>query len=418
MSPLVERDRGRAAGGLVACPGRGEVRAGGGGGDGAVLISMSTSRSSGCVGTTLAAGRPLEHRGIPCPSQDRDAMLARCRSWAATRRSPSWRPPSTPWLAGERRLVVVRGEAGIGKTWLLGLAGRVGASTSARTRCRGRATELETDVPLALFREALPRSRGRPPAVAPRARWKLSRTVGDLLASAGAVRGRAGRRPLGRPGLAGAARDARPPAARRGAPDRRRQPAGRRRRRARRRRPIGWTHLRPCSTWLRSLGPPPTSWWGATVRGRPRPPVRDLRRQPAVPRGAGAGRTGRPGCRTGIAPQSRPTWPLWGRRAELVRAGAVVGDPFDIDIARRTVGLDLPVALAAVDELVDRAWSCGTSDVCASSASGIRWSAARSTRACPRRDGSPAMPGPPRSSGTRAARAEQGPAPGPHGRAG
>ena len=45
---------------------------------------------------------------------------------------------------------------------------------------------------------------------------------------------------------------------------------------------------------------------------------------------------------------------LGGDALELVRAGAVLGDPFDIEIARRTVDLDLPVALAAVDELVDR----------------------------------------------------------------
>ena len=67
-------------------------------------------------------------------------------------------------------------------------------------------------------------------------------------------------------------------------------------------------------------------------------------------------------CRSGSLLQCRATWPLLERmRSELVRAGAVLGDPFDIEIARRTVGLDLPVALAAVDELVDRGLVRGTS---------------------------------------------------------
>ena len=84
---------------------------------------------------------------------------------------------------GERRLVVVRGEAGIGKTCLLAWL----ASLAQQRRLepfRGRATELETDVPLALFREALPDLAAVPDGGA-EGRWQLSRTVGDLLASRG-----------------------------------------------------------------------------------------------------------------------------------------------------------------------------------------------------------------------------------------
>ena len=57
--------------------------------------------------------------------------------------------------SGERRLVVLRGEAGIGKTRLLQVL--VEQATSRRFEVlTGRATELESDIPLAVFREAMP----------------------------------------------------------------------------------------------------------------------------------------------------------------------------------------------------------------------------------------------------------------------
>src|SRR4051794_24324237 len=80
---------------------------------------------------------------------------------------------------GERRLVIVRGEAGIGKTRLLGwLADR--ARDLRLEPVTGRATELESGVPLGLFLEALP-SLPAPAADDADNRWALFRTVTEQL---------------------------------------------------------------------------------------------------------------------------------------------------------------------------------------------------------------------------------------------
>ena len=81
---------------------------------------------------------------------------------------------------GERQFLVVRGEAGIGKTRLLD---RLVERARARRLepVRGRATELESDVPLALLQDALPRLG---PVAGPDAatRWRLYRTLTTELA--------------------------------------------------------------------------------------------------------------------------------------------------------------------------------------------------------------------------------------------
>lgn len=81
---------------------------------------------------------------------------------------------------GRRRLVVIRGEAGMGKTRLLALT-----ADRARVRrlhhLRGRATEWESDVPLALFRDAVPLP--GPDAGPERAtRWELYSAITKALA--------------------------------------------------------------------------------------------------------------------------------------------------------------------------------------------------------------------------------------------
>ncbi|WP_196803984.1 AAA family ATPase [Marmoricola sp. URHB0036] len=85
--------------------------------------------------------------------------------------------------SGERRLLLVRGEAGIGKTRLL--EDLVRRATARRFEVlTGRATELESDIPLAVFREALP---DLVPIRAedPEARWQLFRGVAESLSGAG-----------------------------------------------------------------------------------------------------------------------------------------------------------------------------------------------------------------------------------------
>ena len=261
--------------------------------------------------------------------------------------------------AGERRLVVVRGEAGIGKTCLLGWLTSL-AQQRRLEPIRGRATELETDVPLALFREALPDLAAVPDGGA-EGRWQLSRTVGDLLASRGRfvavlddvhwadpvsreLLETLVRRP---PDVAhlivvgsrpGAVADALVVAAR---------SAGR---------PASVLDLAPLSRaaadelvggdWSEA----DRSRMFETSGGNPLflEELARAERTTGVPVGVAAAVSGDLAA-------------LGDDALELVRAGAVLGDPFDIEIARRTVDLDLPVALAAVDELVDRGLVRGTS---------------------------------------------------------
>ncbi len=262
---------------------------------------------------------------------------------------------------GERRLVVLRGEAGIGKTRLLGLL-----TDQARARrlepALGRATELEDDVPLALFRDALPGL--RPTATDDAAaRWEQLRGLTAELAARRKLvlvlddahwadpmslelLETLVRRPLDaphalvvgvRPGpvadaLIGAARSAgRPcvvidlaPLARPAAD----ALVGADRTEAERSRLYELSGGNPM--FLEELARAPAS---DPARG--------------VPEGI-------------VAAVSADLARLSDPARLLVEAGAVVGDPFDIDIARRTAGLDLPAALAAVDELVDRRLVLGT----------------------------------------------------------
>jgi DNA-binding CsgD family transcriptional regulator len=81
--------------------------------------------------------------------------------------------------AGEGRLVVLRGEAGIGKTRLLQVVTEHACSRRLEV-LTGRATELESDVPLAVFREAMPDLVPIGPAD-PEARWQLFRGVTESL---------------------------------------------------------------------------------------------------------------------------------------------------------------------------------------------------------------------------------------------
>ena len=253
---------------------------------------------------------------------------------------------------GRRRLVFIRGEAGIGKTRLLGLL--VDRARARRLEpVLGRATELESDVPLALLRDAL-RQLGPVADRVAETRWELYRGVTAELA-----RWRSlvlvlddghwadplslellemlVRRPAEtshalvvglRPGpvadsLVAAARSA------------------------------GVTHtvidLEPLSR------ADADALVGVEVSDEERRRLYEVsggnpmfleelaRSDPAdgVPEGI-------------ISAVSADVARLGDTARALVEAGAVVGDPFDIDIASRTAGLDLSVALVAVDELVNR----------------------------------------------------------------
>src|SRR3954452_2240947 len=95
---------------------------------------------------------------------------------------------------GGRRLLCVRGEAGIGKTRLLAVL-REDAAAQRFVVLEGRATELEQDVPLvpildALERELAPAALAAlgPEGAASTERWRLHRAIGELLDSVAAGR--------------------------------------------------------------------------------------------------------------------------------------------------------------------------------------------------------------------------------------
>ncbi|WP_426244935.1 ATP-binding protein [Nocardioides sp. LHG3406-4] len=253
---------------------------------------------------------------------------------------------------GGRRLLVLRGEAGIGKTRLLTLL-----VESARRRrlepALGRATELESDVPLAMFREALP---GLSPAMGEEveARWELLRSLTAELAT--------WRR------LVLVLDDAHWA-----------DPVSLELLETLVRRPPGTSHalvvgVRPgpvadsLVAAARSTGRQctvldlaPLSRAAADALAGDHRTEAELSRLYTVSGGnpmflEELARAGSPeGVPHGIVAAVSADLARLGEAARrLVRAGALVGDPFDIDIARRTAGLDLTAALAAVDELVDR----------------------------------------------------------------
>ena len=261
--------------------------------------------------------------------------------------------------AGGQRLVLVRGDAGIGKTRLLGwLAAEAGRRRRLETMA-GRATELESDVPLALFRDALPALEPAPD-VDPESRWDLYRTVGKELSSRGPfaivlddvhwsdpvsleLLETLVRRPpdsahlllvASRPGKVAdmvvvAARS-----------------AGR---------AVTVLDLEPLSRTAADalLGSDRSESDRSRIfeRSGGNPLfLEELARTGAaadIPVGV-------------VAAVAGDVASLGEASRALVEAGSVLGDPFDIDLARRTASLDLDAALAAVDELVDRGLVRGT----------------------------------------------------------
>ena len=254
--------------------------------------------------------------------------------------------------SGKRQFLVVRGEAGIGKTRLLD---RLVERARARRLepVRGRATELESDVPLALLQDALPRLG---PVAGPDAatRWRLYRTLTTELA--------------GRPGLVLVLDDTHWA-----------DPLSLELLETLVRRPPATPHalvlgLRP-GTVADSLiaasraargtctvvDLAPLSRTAADALVGAEASEDDRRRLYEISGGnpmfleeltrAGTADGIPEGIRSAV---SADLARLSDTARALVQAGAVVGDPFDIDIARRTAGLDLAESLAAVDELVDR----------------------------------------------------------------
>jgi DNA-binding CsgD family transcriptional regulator len=256
------------------------------------------------------------------------------------------------------RLVIAHGEAGIGKTRLLGHV--VERARAQRLEpLAGRATELERDAPLGLFRDALQTLKA-PSARGTVARWELFRSMSGQLESMGrfvlVLDDIQWADPVSRELLDSLVR--RPPAV---------------------------PHLlviagRPgsvvdaVSTAARSVGRPytdlpllPLSRSAAEALMAPDLSEDDRGRMFEISGGnplyleelAKAGESERlPGSL--IAAVSADLAALGEPARALVQAGAVVGDPFDIDIARRTANLTLDTALIAVDDLVDRGLVRGT----------------------------------------------------------
>jgi DNA-binding NarL/FixJ family response regulator len=254
--------------------------------------------------------------------------------------------------AGERQLLVVSGEAGIGKTRLLSEL----AADARRRRfhvTEGRATEHESDLPLVLFREAFPALAGQH-ETGGQDRWRLFTEVGAAWAAhqlpvmtlddiqwadpaslelTEALVRRPPRRAhlLAVAGRPGAVVDRLLTAARAAA------------------RAVTRVELAPLSRAAADQ-----------LVGRDR--TEDERRR--LYESAGGNPLLLLELARAVDPSAVPTNIVAAIAAELavlepparalIDAGALLGDPFDVEVARAIAGLDADTALAAVDELVGR----------------------------------------------------------------
>ena len=312
--------------------------------------------------------------------------------------------------SGERRLVVLRGEAGIGKTRLLQVV--LEQATSRRFEVlTGRATELESDIPLAVFREALPDLVPVSPED-PEARWQLFRGVAESLTG---PRPRAlvlddahwadplsrelleslVRRPPRGPHLLvvggcapGAVADAVLAAAR-----------------------VGWPVTHPARPHAARPGRGRRCWIGPDRSAeRPSPDLRRARGQPAAPRGAGARRT--PATRADgiVAAVSAELADLGTTRSPWSGPARCWAIRSTSTSPRVTAGLDLPVGLGR-GRRAPRPWTGAPSGVRRSSPSGTRSIRTAVYESQPVVERLRAMRGPPRRSESRRARCRAGPAP-------
>jgi DNA-binding CsgD family transcriptional regulator/tetratricopeptide (TPR) repeat protein len=255
-------------------------------------------------------------------------------------------------LSGSQPLIVVRGEAGIGKTRLLGHLIELAAARHFDS-ATGRATELEADVALALFHEALPEL--TPPGdLDGESRWRLF----DSVIAVVAARRRLAlvlddvhwadpaslelldtlvRRPPRSPHVLvvssrpGPAADAVLAAAR---------AAGR---------PVTLVELAPLDRAAADsmVGP------DRSEQDRGRLYEMSGGNPLLLEELAKAGPTD-PVPHSIVAAMSAELSPLSPPARALVEAGALLGDPFDIDLATRIASLAPDVGLAAADELVER----------------------------------------------------------------
>ena len=105
------------------------------------------------MGATLAAAARANIGGIPRLRSSRVGDRLLSDAPPSSRRSPA---AIGAVAGGAHRVVVLRGEAGIGKTSLLAELGRRAAAGRFLV-LEGRSTELERDVPLAPVLELLAR---------------------------------------------------------------------------------------------------------------------------------------------------------------------------------------------------------------------------------------------------------------------